>query len=362
MKKTQVALAALALVASTAALADVTIGGVFDVGVAITTKTAAGIGGTFLENGAYNDHSAFEINASDDIGGGLKSYASWGLGFNPNGQSDNPGVNGQNHLTGSTIHSNSLFNRQAFVGVSGEFGSLQAGRQLSPFVLSNVLMQNYIGMFGVARMVLAGAGGTAGAFFLDNSVQYTTPSFNGWTVTAFVTTPNGTRGNQFIAGSQPERYTSYRLGGAIGPINLTAAYHNSKTAYSGTNIGGTMEIMPGLVGSLGYISTTNTATNVKVGSWNLGGAYALTGSTTLTVQHAENDAAGGSLTLTNIMLANALSKRTTIYGGYGRGSAGIGSTIGTFGGTIDTVTEAVNAAGTNSISNNTFVVGVSHAF
>jgi len=157
MRKTQVALAALALMASTAALAaEVSISGVIDVGIASTSKNG-GVGGVFLENGAYNDHSALELNINEDLGSGLKAYASLGMGFNPNGQSDNPGV-GRGLSTANDsigIHNNSLFNRQAFVGVSGDFGSIQLGRQLSPFVLSNVLMQNYIGMFGVSY----GAGG-----------------------------------------------------------------------------------------------------------------------------------------------------------------------------------------------------------
>ena len=82
MKKTQVALAALALVASTAALAtDVTIGGVIDIGIANTTKNSNGVGGTFMEQGNFTDHSSIDIDVSEDLGGGLKAYASLGMGL-----------------------------------------------------------------------------------------------------------------------------------------------------------------------------------------------------------------------------------------------------------------------------------------
>ena len=364
MRKTQVALAALALMASSAALAaEVSISGVIDVGVASTSKNG-GVGGVFLENGAYNDHSAIELNIGEDLGSGLKAYASLGMGFNPNGQSDNPGV-GRGLSTANdsiSIHNNSLFNRQAFVGVSGEFGSIQLGRQLSPFVLSNVLMQNYIGMFGVGRMVLAGAGGTAGAFFVDNSVSYKTPAIAGFTLTAFATTPNGTRGNAFIDGADTDRYTAYHVAGSVGGANLTAAYHKQNSGWSGWNAGGTMALMDGLTASLGYVNTESAA-GLKVGSWNVGAAYALTGATTITAQHAFNDDNGGNQKLSNIMLANALSKRTTVYGGYGWADGNIGATIGTFGGTVSSST---SAAGTSipasGKTNSAFVVGVSHAF
>jgi len=69
MKKTQVALAALALVASTAAMAtEVKIGGVIDIGIANTTKNTAGVGGTFMEQGSYTDHSSIDIDVSEDLG------------------------------------------------------------------------------------------------------------------------------------------------------------------------------------------------------------------------------------------------------------------------------------------------------
>ena len=108
---------------------------------------------------------------------------------------------------------------------------------------------------------------------------------------------------------------------------------------------------------------TESAAGVKVGSWNVGAAYALTGATTVTAQHAFNDDNGGNQKLSNIMLANALSKRTTVYGGYGWADGNIGATIGTFGGTVSSSTSAagtsIPAAGK---TNSAFVVGVSHSF
>jgi len=354
MKKTQVALAALALVASTAAFAEVKLSGVIDIGVASTTKNSAGTGGTFMEQGSYNDHSAINLDVSEDLGSGLKAYASLGMGFDANGYNDNGGTAGSG-VAGTSSH----FNRQSFVGVSGDFGSIQLGKQLSPFILSNVLMTNGVGNFYVNRMFLGAAGGLAAGgtglngsgFFITNAIQYTTPSISGWTVTAMTTTPSGTHGNVINSGTTPadaDRYTAYRLGGAVGPLNLTAAYQNRKNVYTSSNVGGTMQLMEGLTGSLGYL--TNTAEGASaVGSYNFGLAYALTGTTTATLQYAKGDKNGGDQSLTNLTFANALSKRTTAYATWARGTNGISGALGAFGGTVDK-------------DNTTIVVGIVNSF
>jgi len=375
MKKTQVALAALALVASTAALgADVTLGGVIDVGIGSSTG-AGTTRGAYMENGGYADHSSLDIGISEDLGGGMKAFGNLGIGFNANGQSDDPGV-GRGLNTANTalaVNNNSLFNRQAYVGVSGGFGSLSLGRHLDPFVLSNVLMQNYIGMHGVGRMVLAGAGAASTAFFVNNSVRYQLPEIvPGYTITAFATTPNGTRGNQFVDDQDTQKLVAYHITGPVGPIAMTAAYHKQTDNWSGYNIGGTMPVMEGFTLSAGYINTKNESTaatsqgqaaGAKVASWNLGGSYALTGSTNLIYQHSENDMTN-AMKLDTLMIANALSKRTTLYAAYSRGQNGIGASVGTFGGSVNGTTgEAVTGAGpTAQGTNSAVVVGVAHSF
>ncbi len=354
MKKTQVALAALALVASTAALAEVKLSGIVDIGVGSTTKNSAGVGGTFMEQGSYNDHSAINLDASEDLGNGMKAYASLGMGFDANGYNDNGGTAGS-----GAAGTSSIFNRQSFVGISGDFGSLQLGKQLSPFILSNVLMTSGVGNFYVNRMALGGGGGLAcggsgfntSCFFMTNAIQYTTPSISGWTVTAMMTTPNGTHGNVMngaATAADTDRYTAYRLGGAIGPMNLTAAYHSRKNTYSSTNVGGTMQLMEGLSGSLGYLTNTVEGASA-VGSYNAGLSYALTGATTATLQYAKGDSNGGNQSLTNLTFANALSKRTTAYATWARGTNGISGALGAFGGTIDK-------------DNTTIVVGIVNSF
>ena len=139
MKKTQLALAAVALIASSAAMsANVSISGNLDVGIG-RTSGYNGTGGMFLEQGAYFDNQSLSINVNEDLGSGLKAHGSLGMGFNANGVSDNPGANrGANGVSANVdalaVQGNGLFNRQSYVGLSGEFGDIRLGRQLSPFI------------------------------------------------------------------------------------------------------------------------------------------------------------------------------------------------------------------------------------
>ena len=87
MKKTQVALAALALVASTAAMADgVKVSGQMDVGVGHTTGV-----GSYMDQGAWADNSNITFSGSEDMGSGMKAFFTLAAGFTQNGDPGNGG-------------------------------------------------------------------------------------------------------------------------------------------------------------------------------------------------------------------------------------------------------------------------------
>ena len=96
MRKTQVALAALALVASTAALADgVTVSGNLDAGIARTTTNndadTARIGTNFSGAGGFVAGNNINFSGTEDIGG-LKAGFTLGAGIDlGNGSSGNGG-------------------------------------------------------------------------------------------------------------------------------------------------------------------------------------------------------------------------------------------------------------------------------
>ena len=148
MRKTQVALAALALMASTAALADgVKISGQIDLGIFNTSsgRDVAGntpAGGTYMEQGGYLDHSSVTLSADEDLGGGMKIGAVLEAGFNANGVIDNGGNAG---------NPGALFNRQSYMYIGSEAGTLGLGKQLSPYILSMALTNGGFGSFWVIQ-------------------------------------------------------------------------------------------------------------------------------------------------------------------------------------------------------------------
>ena len=386
MKKTQLALAAVALVASSAAIsANVSISGNLDVGIA-RTSGYNGTGGMFLEQGAYFDNQSLSLNVSEDLGSGLKAHGSLGMGFNANGASDNPGANrGANGVApnagDAAVQGNGLFNRQSYVGLSGEFGDIRLGRQLSPFIAAAAGNMHYVGMFGVGRLLMAGdegggsgvaAGSTAGGFFRDDAIQYTTPAMGGFTGNLMVTMRNSTNNNNYII--DRGRYSAFSLSGPLGPITINAAYHaqaftaTPANEYTGYAIGGMAPITDGISLSAGYISTKQGVANTdRTDSYNFGIGFDLSQATKLLANYASsNVVANQSTTLMNVMLVNSLSARTKIYGALGYGNR-VGASIGTLGavpgaGTPGAVANSpVNNNGVAS-SNNAIVFGVAHSF
>jgi len=402
MRKTQLALAAVALIASSAAMsANVSISGNLDMGIA-RTSGYNGTGGMMIEQGAYFDNQSINLNVSEDLGSGLKAHGSLGMGFNANGASDNPGLNRTpNNAAGNVVGAgtfqgggsvmdNGLFNRQSYVGLSGEFGDIRLGKQLSPFIAAAAGNMHYVGMFGVGRLSMAadegGGSGTAGAFFKDDAIQYTTPSMSGFTGNAMITMRNSTNNNQLII--DRGRYSAFSLSGPVGPITINAAYHSQaftttpNTEYTGYLIGGIAQITDGISVSAGYISTkqgsaaTAVANDNRTDSYNVGIGFDLSQATKLQAQYASsNVTANQSTTLMNIMLINTLSARTKLYAGLGYGNR-VGATIGALGaqtgaGVVQNAntTAAPNNNGNSNVlnngvqsSNNAIVFGVAHSF
>ncbi|CAM2194924.1 general bacterial porin, GBP family [Paraburkholderia kururiensis] len=169
MKKNLIAVAVAASFVSVAhAQSSVTLYGLLDAGVTYTsnvnhgTKWALGSGGI--------NQSMFGLRGAEDLGGGLKAVFTLESGF---------GIN-----NGRLANNNGMFNRQAFVGLSGEqFGSVTLGRQYDA-------MQDYL-----APLTATGSWGgtyfahpfnndnlnTNGGLSVNNSIKYSSASYGGFT-------------------------------------------------------------------------------------------------------------------------------------------------------------------------------------
>jgi len=113
MKKSLVALAALAVIGAASAQSTVTIGGQLDAGIRSQKSSVSALGKTTTEAGGISGASRLWIIGSEDMGGGNK--ANFRLEMQP-------GMD-----TGAT--NASLFNRGAWLGLSGAWGETRLGRQ-----------------------------------------------------------------------------------------------------------------------------------------------------------------------------------------------------------------------------------------
>ncbi|PRY06364.1 porin [Paraburkholderia sp. BL25I1N1] len=139
MKRIPVALAVSAAFAASAAHAQssVTLYGLIDAGLMYTNnvKTSATAHGSLVQATSGNiNGSRFGMRGAEDLGGGLKAIFVLENGFNV--QNGRLGQNGR------------MFGRQAFVGLSSEFGTVTLGRQYDSLVDFLAPLSGTAGTFG----------------------------------------------------------------------------------------------------------------------------------------------------------------------------------------------------------------------
>jgi predicted porin len=222
--------AALAVFAGAAhAQSSVTLYGILDTGFLYQSANAANfqskvnLGHVYelKDGGIYS--SIWGLKGSEDIGGGYKvNFKLQGTFNTTNGKlglADTPGAT-------------ALFNQYSTIGVSGPFGTVDAGRQIVPMIYAmaetDVRGAQYFGSILTAWLGLnqaAGWPGTStnapiGALYDSNALVYTSPKFYGASL-ALEYAPGGVAG-QFQGGTRESAVLKYSNYG----LNLSAVYYN----------------------------------------------------------------------------------------------------------------------------------------
>ena len=349
MKKTQFALAALTLVASTAALADgATVYGTIDAGVANTTGSNNTTKGTaFSGAGGWVAGNNIGFKGSEEIEGGLKATYQLESGFNlGSGTVDNGG------------NDNGLFSRTATVGLSSEMGSLTLGQQLSPYILAQAMGTAGNGHFFVNRIVMGGGFGNAAVgaannatsgFFVSNAVAYSTPSIGGVSATVLQTARNGVQSGAQVTGRPQDAYTAAIVNGSFGGVNVAFGYQDRQNTIKGQTLSASYSMGPATLSGNYTKSTVEAATAVN--SYSASVAYSVSTPLTVSLQYARNNLASAQ-TLSNLGAQYSLSKRTSVYATYGRGTNGAQSNYD-YRGSYNT---------TSTASSTTIAAGVAHSF
>jgi len=212
MKKTLIAIAAIAAMGAASAQVTPTIYGRLDVGVTNTNTTGKSAVSEVKSDG-YNG-SNFGVKLETDLGNGMKGIAQLEEGFDSQHSS-------KSFTTGT--------NRVAKLGVSGSFGLIELGNMWGPYDNTTMEAMNYNAFSPYGRMLNAGAHGDNGngtaSGSTAGSIQYTTPTLNGLTATINYAPKKD-------ATSQDISTSAFDVAYAVGPLSLALGYEHVPTIYT----------------------------------------------------------------------------------------------------------------------------------
>ena len=369
MKKSLVALSVLAASGAAVAQSSVSLYGIADAFVGSGKTTSISLGGNGLViseqrqsvvNSGGLSSSRWGLKGTEDLGGGLKANFVLENGFDIS--------NGAAAGTAGV-----LFDRQAFVGLSSNsLGSVSLGRQYGAYdnvrasflsaqgnsptfdatngtpmtsVLTNYAV-NHAFTPAVAAAIsgpTSAVGGRIGAWTgynarINNSIRYETPNISGFQ--AAVVYGFGEDKTAAI-GSTATKNASASLTYVNGPVAVALTHQDDELAkdfhLKNTAIGGNYDL--GLAKVFVAYNQAKYTGVAKQNEWAVG-VRAPLGATTLVAQyaHSNGDDLGKNQSL-GLSAEYSLSKRTTAYGAFNQ-------------------TKAYD----NLVKNNTFGLGVRHAF
>ena len=357
MQKKLIALAVAGFVAAPAfAQSNVTIYGVADVGIASGNY---GNGNRTQVQSGQQSGSRLGFKGEEALGNGLKAVFQLEQGI----AMDN----------GTYTQGGTPFGRQAFAGLSGNFGSITLGRQYSPhfLVLANADTFGW-GLNGQNANAMALVPGVAAR--LNNSAIYMTPNFNGFVAALGYSSALG--GNVGQEANTAANDKAGRTWGALGqytggPVWVAASYHNVVGATNdvktkGWALGGTYDFKVAKLFAAYVTGKTDSAVGLldKKNSWSLGVAVPF-GPHTVSAQYTglkDKDTSNANGRLFGIGYEYAFSKRTNLYASYAKAyndSALVGGSAINLGGASTGNDLVTSSAGYDPSS---IMVGVRHKF
>ncbi len=225
MKSTLVATAIASALSVSALAQNVTLSGVVDVFAGSMQYSGDKRTSKVDSNGMTT--SWWGLAGTEDLGGGLKMDYKLSAFFRPD-----------SGASGRFNGNETFFSRDAWVGLSGGFGSVHVGRDVAPNFLPTVLFNAFGDSFAFSPLVLHanvplfnGTGwsaGNAGDTGWSNQIRYTTPNIGGFTANLH---------DQFgeVAGTSGNRNYGANVLYFNGPISLGGYYHSVRANNPGPN-------------------------------------------------------------------------------------------------------------------------------
>ncbi len=265
MKKTLIALAALAATGAAMAQSSVTLYGVVDVGFTSVNNSGTGSTDNTGLTSSNMTTNRLGFRGTEDLGGGLKAKFQI-----------------ETSLAADAPAASSIGDRGAWVGLEGGFGEVRLGREYSTTFWSGFLFSPFgtggVGNgFGFANRVVAhGATGQANPVWNSNAITYSTPRMSGFQAHAQYAFDEVA-----AAGNDAGRSAGIRLNYAAGPLM-------AELAYSDTDGGATVAATP----VLGLTTSADHKSVVGGVSYDFGVAKLMTN---FGQEKATNTATGASI-------------------------------------------------------------------
>ncbi|HTH80005.1 MAG TPA: porin [Ramlibacter sp.] len=389
MKKSLIALAALAASGAVFAQSSVTLFGVVDLAYERVKTNSGTISGIAPSS---NSSSRLGFRGVEDLGGGMSASFWLEAALSPNSGFGSSGTSQTNQST--TIAAGGLtFNRRSTVSLSGGFGELRIGRDYVPSFWNYTIFDPF-GTNSVGATMASYTGGVTTFVRASNSIGYFLPGnlggFYGQAMYAFgnrASTESAT-GYAVTRNTQDNgRYIGLRVGYGQGPFNTAVAY--GRTTYaSGTNtasllgsaatpIGNYTDLNWGGSYTFGsikamaqlsrqkYDDAIALGNQVTVKGWGLGADWGVgAGDVLLSYSRVSLDGVAGTTPKASkwaLGYVHNLSKRTAVYGYYAHVSnkGGAAATAASFSsGGLGAVGGAANV----NASSSGIDVGLRHAF
>lgn len=309
--------------------------------------------------GMNDETSRIGLKGAEDLGGGLKAIYQWESGFNAgvSGSGLSTGTSQTGTLTGGMGAGGLGAQRDTFVGLSGDFGTVIAGRHDTPYKMAGSadLFADTLGdaQNGGARCIVCED------LRVNNAIAYVSPDMSGLSLVGAIVPgnfANSTAGTKSLNGLS----NAYSLAGMYnnGPLKVTAGYENLGN-YVGNAAGSSSQNAWKLNGAytigdlhLGAtyekISNAGGVSTASQTDYLLSAAYGM-GPITLALQYGKKDpngSAANNMTDTTVGVVYGLSKRTSTYLAYAHYGVDSGA----------------NAGAGAGLALNAFTMGMNHSF
>jgi predicted porin len=325
MKKTLIALAA---VAATGAFAQssVTLSGTMDAtlrATSTTSSTGTSNNSKLGQNGSGTTGITF--SGTEDLGGGLKALFLYEMDFDMtvSGNNRNGTVAGST-TTNSTAVVGPVGGGQSYVGLSGGFGTLKLGVPNAPSLTVQGARSPFGTKDGGRAGVYSGLMGTS-VTRLDNSINYTTPTFAGFN--ASLSHTPGQSDASLDAGSEGGTISDLGVFYNNGPL-VAGVSRFARSTYAAVDasqqtswyVSYDFKVVKATLGghTQAVYSTANARTETN--GLSLGLELPLTASATLqySYQRLDDTSANNRDSQMNAIGVNyGLSKRSSVYARYG---------------------------------------------